>query len=104
MNHLMRERCTIMQVDQAEGQNIPYILNLRCSPTYAYPFRQTRAETAYDFTPAFAYSEVPTTGEIEEGMRLVFDTGEDYRIHAVNGWPHVVPQYMELVLQGEGHG
>ena len=100
--HLMTTYCSIMQIDQETGDNIEITRSLRCSDVFPYIFRQARAETAYDFIPAQIVTRV-AKNRISENMRLVFKTGEDFRIHSVNKWPLTSPQFLEIVLQGDGN-
>jgi hypothetical protein len=103
-NHAMKQVCAIQQVDQSGGSNTTVIAELPCSFPYPYIYRQASAETAYDFQPLQVFTHVPKDQIIEENMRLVFETGNDFRIHSVNKWPLVRPEYLEIILQGSGHG
>jgi len=98
----MVTHCAVMDVDQAGGASTEVISDLRCSNPFPYIFRQTRGETAYDFHPIQILTEVPTE-TIKENMRMVFATGEDYRIHSVNKWPMTNSEFLEIVLQGDGN-
>jgi len=91
-----------MQVDQETGDQVEVTASLRCSNVFPYIFRQSRAETAYDFIPAQIVTKV-SKKRISENMRLVFNTGEDFRIHSVNKWPLTSPKFLEIVLQGDGN-
>ena len=98
----MVTQCSIMDIDQATGNSVELVRCLRCSDPNPYKYRQARAETSYDFHPVHIITHVPRQ-TIEENMRLVFKTGEDFRIHSINKWPMVNSKYLEIVLQGEGN-
>ena len=91
-----------MNTNQDGGQQVEVIESLRCSNPFPYIFRQTRAETAFDFQPLQLFSEIPYI-TIEENMRVLFATGEDFRIHSVNRWPVINSRFLEIVLQGDGN-
>ena len=99
--HQMVTHCSILEVDQAGGAPVELVHSLRCSYPFPYIYRQTRAETAYDFQAIQILTDIPKKA-IKENMRLIFSSGEDYRIHSVNKWPMVKPLFLEIVLQGDG--
>ncbi len=95
--------CDITQIDQSTGDATVVVKDLPVKGPAAFAFRQTRAETAYDFQLIELYTAVPNV-DVEEGMRAVFPTGENYRINSVTKWPLINPHFLALRLQGEGDG
>lgn len=97
--------CTVKQFNPTTKVHDIYIEDLRCNLPSGLPPRLARAYTDYDYRVLHAYTEVPAeTTPIHEGMRLVYSSGGDYRIHSINKWPAEEPEYLELILQGDAHG
>lgn len=99
---LFDSRCTINELDQLNGSPTAVITNLVTTAPFPYIFRQTRANTAYDFQPMQVFTAVPESETIKENMRMVFSDGQDFRIHSVNRWPLVEPKFLEIILHGDG--
>ncbi|RLC99990.1 MAG: hypothetical protein DRI46_08395 [Chloroflexi bacterium] len=102
MTQLYETRCTVTELDQLDGTPTVIVANLPSSPPFPYNYRQTRAETAYDFHPINVLTAVPASATIKENMRMVFPDGQNFRIHSVNPWPMVSPQFLEIILHGDG--
>jgi len=100
----MKQTCDIEQVNQVDGSQSVVIAGLRCSYPFPYTYRQGMAGTNYDIQLLQVFTVLPDNGKIEENMRISFEEGSDFRIHSVNKWPAVKPEYMEILLHGEGNG
>ena len=98
---MFEELCTITELNQISGEPTTVVEDLVCSSPFPYMFRQTRAETAYDFQPMQCFTAVPET-QIKENMRMQFADGQNFRIHSVNKWPMVNTKFLEIVLHGDG--
>lgn len=99
----MDTTCTIKQLDQATGDEIVLVEELRCSEPAGFDFRIARAGTTFEIQQVIIYTEMPENNvEIKEGMRVGFKDGQDLRVQSINRWPIVYPIYLELLLQRIG--